>query len=308
MQLDKTTIAISQRSGADLIDLSLMVVRRYWRPILVFAFLGIVPFAIVDSYLLWPLTQYDSLAMASRDLGDTNVYHVRYLVIVSAAILIQAPLALCGVTYFIGQAVFTHCPSIRQVYSAIWSRAGIVLFVLGVLRMSLISFVPLVLMHSDPIVNPAVEILVYVLCFCGLIQLIRGFRPFAAEILLLERCPFFQIKKSPDQLTFGKRSAWLHGALAFELFGVHVGVAMVEALTALSLSMSTLFLIGVLTGIWRWGPWMDVVFFPIIMWVVVTWGTIIRFLLYMNSRIRTEGWEIELRLKAESHRLEGQTR
>jgi hypothetical protein len=36
---------------------------------------------------------------------------------------------------------------------------------------------------------------------------------------------------------------------------------------------------------------------------MATWSAIIRFLLYLNTRIRTEGWEVELKLKAEQHRL-----
>ena len=83
-----------------------------------------------------------------------------------------------------------------------------------------------------------------------------------------------------------------------------MGVTIVALLTALSVSMSIVFLIGVLTGIWSWGIWMDLFLYPLTLWIVSTWTTVIRFLLYMNSRIRTEGWEIELRLKAEVQRLE----
>jgi hypothetical protein len=304
MQLDKTAIVISQRSGVELIDLSLIVVRRYWRSIALFASLGILPFAILDFILLWPLTQYDSLVMSSVQLGDPESYRLRYLWIISAVILIQAPLALSGVTYFIGQAVFTEQPTVRQVFLAVWRRAGALFFVLGVLRMSLVVFIPMTLLFRDPIFRPEIEISLYLVCLCGIVQLIRGFRPFAAEILLLERCPIYKIKGRPDQLAYAKRSSWLHSSLSFELFATHTGVAVVEFLTALSLSLSLIFLIGVLTGIWRWGPWMDLVFYPIIVWIVVTWGAVIRFLLYMNSRIRTEGWEIELRLKAESQRFQ----
>ena len=81
-----------------------------------------------------------------------------------------------------------------------------------------------------------------------------------------------------------------------------------EILTAFSISMSIVFLIGVLTGIWSWGFWMDLFLYPLTIWIVATWSTVIRFLLYMNSRIRTEGWEIELRLKAEAQRLEEMAR
>jgi hypothetical protein len=307
MQLDKTAIVIAQRTGVELIDLSLIVMRCYWRPLLLFAFLGILPFAILDSILLYPLCQYDLLVMSSINISDAEVYHFRYLWIVTAVILIQSPLALCGVTYFIGQAVFIERPSIRQVFASVWSRWGAILFVVGLLRCSLVVFVPMVFLFMDPIFRPELEIPMYLLLLCGFVVFVRGFRPFATEILLLERCPIFKWKNRPEQLGYSKRSSWLHANLSFELFSAHLGVALVQALTALSLSAGMMFAIGVLTGIWRWGPWMDFLLYPLVVWTIATWGTVIRFLLYMNSRIRTEGWEIELRLKAESQRLEEAT-
>ena len=304
MHLDKTAIVISQRSAVDLVDLSLFVIRRYCQPIGFFAVMGILPFALADFILLWPLTQYDSLLMASNDISGTDTYHVRYLWVVTSLILVQSPLALSAVTYFIGQAVFIERPTIRQVTSAVWKRIGSMILVLGILRMSLVSFVPAILLFLHPVFRPEIEVPIYVFGLCGTVYFVRGFRPFAAEILLLERCPLMKSSKRPDQLAYGLRSRWLHSSLYYELFGVHVGVTFIEALTAFSITMSMLFLIGVLAGSWSWGIWMDLILYPMAIWLVAIWGTVIRFLLYMNSRIRTEGWEIELRLKAEAQRLE----
>ena len=308
MQLDKTAILITQRSAVDLVDLSLFVIRRYWQPIAFFAAIGILPFAIVDFVLLWPLTQYDSLLMASNDFSDRNTYHVRYLCVITALILIQSPLALSAVTYFIGQAVFIEQPTARQVFSAVRKRTGSMIFVVGILRMSLISFIPAFFLFQQPVFRPEIEIPIYFLGLCGLNYFMRGFRPFASEILLLERCPFRKPKGRPDQLAYGQRSRWLHSSLYNELFGVHIGVTIIEVFTALSISMSLMFMVGVLTGSWIWGVWMDLFLCPMTIWTVATWGAVIRFLLYMNSRIRTEGWEIELLFKAEAQRLEEMAR
>jgi len=308
MQLDKTAIVISQRSAVDLIDLSLVVMRRFWKPILFFAVLGIAPFALLNLVLLWPLTRYETLLIASSNVNSSAWYHFRYLFAVTAAIFIQAPLALSGVTYFIGQAVFIERPSTRQVLLALWHRSGAMLFVLGLLRMSVLCFVPLLFMYSAPVFAPEIEIPLYAMLMCGSVYLIRGFRPFSAEILLLERCPFFKSKKNPERLAYGQRSRWLHSTLYNELFGVHIGVSTVVVLTATSATLGILFLIGVLTGITRWGWWIDIAIYPMILWFLCVWVTVIRFLIYMNSRIRTEGWEIELRLKAEAQRLEEMAR
>ena len=308
MQLDKTAIVISQRSAVDLVDLSLFVMRRYWQPITYFAVLGIIPFAIADLVLSWPLAQYDSLLISSLDISTSGVYHFRYLCVITALILMQSPFALSAVTYFIGQAVFIERPTAKQVFSAVWKRKGAMILIVGILRMSLLSFVPAYLLFLTPVFQPEIEIPLYLLGMCGMVYFVRGFRPFAAEILLLERCPVLKSKKRPEQLAYGQRSRWLHSNLYNELFSVHLGVTFVEILTVLSISMSLLFLIGVLTGIWRWGLWMDLFLYPLTVWIVSTWGAVIRFLLYMNSRIRTEGWEIELRLKAEAQRLEEMAR
>ena len=304
MQLDKTAIVIAQRTAIDVVDLSLQVVRRYWQSIAFFAFVGILPFAILDFVLLWPITQYETLLIASRDFSGVAVFHVRYLCIIVAVIMLQAPLALSPVTYFIGQAVFIEQPTARQVFSAVWKKLGATIFILGFLRMSLLVFVPAVFLFLDPTLRLEIEIPLYLFCLCGLVFLIRGFRPYASEILLLERCPIRKSTQSKEQLVYGQRSKWLHSSLYHDLFGVHIGVTVVEILTAVSIVMSMLFLIGVLTGNWTWGFWMDLFLFPLAIWLVAIWSTVIRFLLYMNSRIRTEGWEIELRLKAEAQRLE----
>ena len=303
MQLDKTSVTISQRTGTELVDLSLLVCQRYWTSIIYLAFLGAFPFAVANFILLWPLTQYDQLVMTSRELGDAISFQIRYLVIMTAVVLIQAPLALCGVTYFIGQAVFGDKPTLRNVFSAIWSRLGAILLIQGGLRMSILVFVPLAFLFQSPVFRPEIEIPLYLMCLCSYVFMLRGFRPFSLEILLLERCPIYLPKKEKERIAYRRRSSWLHSGMAFELFGMHIGVTLIEILTTLSVSLSTLFLIGVLTGIWSWGPWMDMFFFPMILWGIATWGTVIRFLNYMNSRIHTEGWEIELKLKAESQRL-----
>jgi hypothetical protein len=219
-------------------------------------------------------------------------------------ILIQAPLAFSGVTYYIGQAVFIERPSVKEVFGSIWQRFGAMVWILGLCRMALLVFVPTVLLFMDPMFRPEIEVPIYLLVLCGYVYFLRGFRPFASEILLLERCPLRKPKSKPDQLVYSLRSRSIHSSLYNELLGMHIGVTVVEILTALSITLGMLFCVGVLTGIWRWGLWMDLVLFPIVIWMIACWGTIIRFLTYMNSRIRIEGWEIELKLKAEAQRIE----
>ena len=46
-----------------------------------------------------------------------------------------------------------------------------------------------------------------------------------------------------------------------------------------------------------------VVYLPIAMWTVASYFTVVRFLSYLDLRIRREGWEVELRMRTEAARL-----
>jgi hypothetical protein len=42
---------------------------------------------------------------------------------------------------------------------------------------------------------------------------------------------------------------------------------------------------------------------PVAVWVVVSYFNVVRFLAYLDLRIRNEGWEIDLKMRAEGDRL-----
>lgn len=303
MQLDKTSVIISERSTTDLADLSLLVLRHYAGPIFRLGLLGAFPFAILNFLLTWPLLQYDQLAMSATTITSSEAYRVRYYCIMIGAVFLQAPLAMSLVTYFIGQAVFFERQSLRQVLRGVLGRAVPVLTILGILRMGLLSYVPLVLMSIDPQFRPEIELTIYFFGMFVISYCVRAFRPFAPEILVLEKSPLRKRKAPYEQQSFRQRSNWLHATQYNDTFGSHILSTLIATATVLSLCFGCIFLSGVLFGVWSWGFWMDLVVFPLVLWCIAIWMTVLRFLFYMNSRIRTEGWEIELRLKAESERL-----
>ena len=50
--------------------------------------------------------------------------------------------------------------------------------------------------------------------------------------------------------------------------------------------------------------WTTFVIFPqVAIWIVMGYSTVVRFLSYLDLRIRNEGWEIELKMRAEAARL-----
>lgn len=303
MQLDKTSIIISERSITELSDLSLVVMRSYAGPVFRFGMLGAIPFLLLNLILTWPLMQYDQLAMSATTITSSEVYRIRYYCVMIGAVFLQAPLAMCFVTYFIGQAVFFEQQSWQQVVNGVFSRAVPVIMILGVLRLGLISFVPLAILFVDPEFRPEIELTIYLFGMCLVTYCVRAFRPFAPEILVLEKSPLRRKTVPFEQQSFRQRSNWLHATQYNDTFGSHILCTMIAGATTLSMCFGCIFLSGVLFGAWDWAFWMDLIAFPLVLWCVATWMTVMRFLFYMNSRIRTEGWEIELRLKAESERL-----
>jgi hypothetical protein len=303
MQLDKTAIVISQRQMGEISDLSLLVMRAYWRPILVFSLVGVAPFAIVNFFLTWPLVHYDQLAIESVRYSSSWTYIIRYYVVMIGAVFLQAPLAMSLVTYFIGQAVFVEQLSFRSVLRAVFGQSVPVSIVLGVFRFGLLSYIPLVLLFLYPGFSPETEVIFYFFGMVVSMFFIRAFRPFAPEILVLERSRLWGTKKQKEQQSYRQRNTWLHSTQYNDNFGVHLLLSLSALLAVCYACLLSYLSIGLLIGVWEWGIWMDVIIFPASLWAIASWMTILRLLFYMNSRIRTEGWELELRFKAESQRL-----
>ncbi len=77
-------------------------------------------------------------------------------------------------------------------------------------------------------------------------------------------------------------------------------------LLAACLTLSFWFVAGILTSQWRWGPLIIHLFLPLALWLVVIYATVARFLNYLDLRIRREGWEVELRVRAAADEWKGQ--
>ena len=70
-----------------------------------------------------------------------------------------------------------------------------------------------------------------------------------------------------------------------------------------SLVLSLWFVQGVITNVWNWN-WLVVrVYIPLAMWLAVIYTTVLRFVSYLDLRIRREGWEVELKVQAAAEEL-----
>jgi hypothetical protein len=130
---------------------------------------------------------------------------------------------------------------------------------------------------------------------------LRGLRPYLGEIILLEQNPLRAGSK--ETMTIGRRSAALHNPSSGDLLARSMALVGVALALTISLVCSFWFVTGVFTNNWGFGSLMLHVGVPLSMWIVAGYLCVVRFLSYLDLRIRREGWEVELKMRAEAARL-----
>lgn len=299
MELDRTHVAIRARSFSELADLSLLVLRRYPQAITIGFFLGALPWILANGLLLgWMLGSVEELGFVDQDASQAQI---RYLWLTSALVFLQTPVAGVFATTYIGEAIFQRQPPWPRVIRETLRLAPRALWTLGVVRGPLPAMLLLAFTWHRPF-SWTVEILaLFLLVAWG--AALRAFRPFVPEILLLERCP---LRKGKTQtLTLGTRSRLLHLPLGGELFGRFFLASLLLTILAGVLFFSLAFCAQYLFMTYRWSLGMLLVVYPLTLWTVAGFATLFRFLSYLDTRIRLEGWEVELLLKAEARRQFG---
>jgi hypothetical protein len=270
LNLDEHRIAIRERSFLDLLDLGLRVLREYAAPLAAWLAVGVLPAAALNAWLLSDFpSQVDGSEMA------------QYLFLMTLLVVYEAPLALAPATLFLGQALFTERPR--------WQ---------GILRQWLGSLPQIVL-------------------YQGLLRIFFLFRPYVNEIILLERNPVRR------RGTFGKstyaRCRALHAGEGGELFSRWFISLAVATLVLISLWGSLLATRAMLLSSLEGGAGETIgqffqgeleidlsivaVWYPLVLWTVAGYFAVVRFLAYVDLRIRREGWEVELVMRAERDRL-----
>lgn len=302
MEFDRTKIVIRQRSLLEIADLTIVIMREYWRPLLLWAFLGALPFALLNQFVLFPVLQYTTLIMEGVGYADEGDLRSRYYYLASVLVFLEAPFALQGLTFFLGEAVFVERPGWKSVVKYLRSSMIRCIIILGILRGGLLGIVAVLMIPSNTTFFPAVEVFLIGFLLLGGSYAIRSFRPFAPEILMLERCPLYK-KKGGDGVSYGQRSNWLHTAVSGLIFGRMLFMAALTIFGAGVLLFCEGFITGTLFGDWSPGWLNDWILWPLNMWIIATFTTVFRFLSYLDCRIRMEGWEVQLRMKAEAARL-----
>ena len=176
---------------------------------------------------------------------------------------VEAPLALAPLTIVLGGMMFGQTPSSRAVVRQMVQSALGLLWTHGLLR-----FIPLYWLPPRLV--------------------------FANEILLLERAGWLKLWKRG-------------GRIALEREGELFFLDMTQPIATLTLAFLAYFGFGrlfqaVLAEPLTWDHFDSTALtgltFQLPLWIAAAYFAVVRFLTYIDQRIRLEGWEVELRLRA----------
>ncbi len=287
MQFDQTSIAIRERSSLEIFDLAANVLVRNIQPIMILLFLNAAPLALLDYYLINWMT----------DVSFSYELSIAYYFAMLALIVSQAQLGTCLITIFMGRVMFLQEHSIGAVMKDFLKRLPYFLFSQGILRLAL--FAVCAAWITAPKDSEEAQLLAYLglpaITFFGL--LVRGMRPFVPEVIYLEQTP---LKSKNDLPSLSQRSRNLHmlaaGAISMHfvlilifapllLFAVHSIFVMLDSMFSIransQISLQPIYVL--------FSAWMVAGFFAVV-----------RFLTYIDVRIRQEGWSVDLKFRVEN--------
>ena len=297
MQLDKTLIVIRERGVFDTLDLALQVCRIYVWPLTLALCLGAIPCAVVNHWLAGWMVQFDPDAPLWEEQVPGLVRFVWTMVVL---IVIEAPLASVVRDHLLGEGRVSRdpvdarrgarCPPAiatgRLVSSPAARRAAGAASAGCCDRDQGYSFA---------------EVLLTLLLLAVLLRRVTA--PFLNEIVLLERNPLRA--RDPQAMTARKRSHMLHASNPGSLINLGLVTSCVAILLTTAMFGTLLCVKGIFLDDWTLGPGMFVVGAPLSLWATAGFLAVVRFLAYLDLRISNEGWEVELRMRAEGNRLTG---
>ncbi|MEZ6069676.1 MAG: hypothetical protein R3C10_05240 [Pirellulales bacterium] len=266
MQLDRTTISIRERRFADLLDLALRVVWTRPGPWLAMLAVGAIPCALFDAW--W----FHGAVVESVDDGQPPDQIFWYLPL----LVWQIPVATAPLTLYLGQTLFSQEWSGRKLSRDFWQLLPQLMLLQVVVRGILVLF-------------------------CVTIFVLYLVWPHLNEIILLERNPMIANPGHP--MTTMKRNSIIHTQGSGALVGRWLYSCMVATLLVGALWFGSFWMRGLLLGDWTFDAWFYLVQFQAAVWLTVGYFTVVRFLGYLDLRIRNEGWEVELLLRAEANRM-----
>ncbi|REK06805.1 MAG: hypothetical protein DWQ37_22455 [Planctomycetota bacterium] len=264
MQFDQARIAIRERSWLDNLDLALQVIRTHFKAVCVLAAWGVLPLVAMNYAMLYVLL--------SGDLSEEATFEMVWWSLV--AVLFEAPLATAPVTLYLGQALFDAHPSGRKV------------------ARDLLACLPQLFLFQFLLRG-----LLFVMVLSAVIP--YALWPYLNEVILLERNP---LSARGGQLSTMKRSSVLHRGKSGDYIARGLAAAFFGGLLVVALYVTQSMVLRVLFGVSE-GWTARVLALQGVLWIVAVFFTVVRFLSYLDQRIRSEGWEVELFLRAQRERM-----
>jgi hypothetical protein len=266
MQLDQVRIRIRPRTHLEALDLALWILRRHWMGLTIAAAVGVAPWLALNLYLFAP----DPHPMSSA--SDVAPWEAGYGYVL--LLLFEIPWATGLVTLFLGKAMFQQSVSARRIARDWLGSLGQMILFQGIARAACIVFVVTI-----PILGFSMKYL--------------------NEIILLER-------------SSGGRTSKRVQAFHKGLFSRTVGETLADLLLALSMILLLALAIGYLSDLWLGsdasllnsfldgGAWLTTWQAQLAAWAVIVYFSIARFVSYLDCRIRREGWDVELLMRAQA--------
>lgn len=287
MELNETQIVIRERGILEIMDLSWHILRRNFLPLTACLLFGVIPVALINHLLFGWMLDFEYLVN----------YPWRYVVTTGYAVIVEAPLATVFVTSFLGKAVFNRDPKISEVIRDVFKSFWRLVWCVGILRGVFVFWsLYLVLPRQG---NDYYDMALVPLGVIA-VMFIRLFRPYIDEIVILEQNPLRS--KSTQELTIGRRSALLHSN-GNQIFGRGLLIAMFSPALVICFIGGLQFVSAVFFHDWRQGHFSIAVNLQAAMWLIAGYMAIVRFLCYLDTRIRQEGWEVEILCRAEASKL-----
>lgn len=262
--LDNHRIVIRERGYLELLDLSLRVLRNQAGPLFLALLAGVGPLVVLNAWLL-------NLAAAAPGKGPPWMFLISMLI----AVLWEVPLATAPATMCLGRALFNQPLEARQIAREFAQSLPQLLFYQILIRGLLMATV----------VGSVVPFIV---------------NPYLNEVILLERNPWRAAGN--ESISTGRRSSLLHRDQGGDLFVRWILSVVIAAILVVafwgSLSAAARWLLSERD----WTGMLDTCLYPAALWMAAAYFTVVRFLAYLDLRIRREGWEVELLMRAELNR------
>lgn len=299
MQLDRTHVKVRVRTLSEIGDLALIMLRQYPKAIAGAFLIGAAPWIICNAVLLYWLP----IREAGYGLDDEEAKSelIRYAWWMALLVFLQTPAAGVITTIYLGQAVFEQKPTLSSAILEARKQFANWFPHLAIYRLAIPTMVVIGFCWGTE-GNVGVDVLLAGLIFVVAL-ILRGARPYVPEMILLELCPIRTKDKS--KINLSRRSKSLHGPGGGDVGSRFIAVGFMLVALCASLTYSMIWARGVMTANWELGLVTLLVFYPLALWMVAGISVLVRLLTYLDTRIRFEGWDVELALRAEAMRQFG---